>query len=405
MTLEIRRLKDEEVEAAELISMRAFGAPMRFDMPAHMQRIREEYTGDDYLGVLEDGEVTSIVRILPSAMKINGASLGFGVVSPVASSGLHRRKGHAGAMLRQSLSEMRDRRQIISGLYTPHPALYRRYGWEICGDARLYNFAPKDLRLTVQPSQRGRLRYVEMERWRELDAVYRRHGRQANGPLDRDEAWWRRWVLRNWQGRIEGMIWQSQDGVDEGYVLYMDQLPRPGEMNGHIVVTEMVSTSSDAYLNLLTAIAQNDIRLSIELHLPSDDPLPLLFEDAERLEMHQHYSVLLRLVDVAEALRQRPVVDTTLDTQLSIEVSDRSAPWNNGTWLLRVSEGRCTVEATTGPGELSIDAQHLAPVFNGYVSPRRAATSGLLRAASEDALSRAEAIFATHERPFFPDHY
>jgi len=28
-----------------------------------------------------------------------------------------------------------------------------------------------------------------------------------------------------------------------------------------------------------------------------------------------------------------------------------------------------------------------------------------LRAASEDALSRAEAIFATHERPFFLDHY
>src|SRR5262245_16207225 len=103
MTLEIRRLKDEELDAAELISMQAFGAPMRFDPGPHMARIRAVHAPDNYLGVLEDGTLTAMMRILPSSMRINGASLGFGAVSPVASSGLHRRKGHAGAMLRRSL--------------------------------------------------------------------------------------------------------------------------------------------------------------------------------------------------------------------------------------------------------------------------------------------------------------
>ena len=37
-------------------------------------------------------------------MRINGGAIPFGAVSPVANSPLHRRKGHTGAMLRQSWS-------------------------------------------------------------------------------------------------------------------------------------------------------------------------------------------------------------------------------------------------------------------------------------------------------------
>ena len=143
MAFEVRNLTSSEIEAAVLISSQAFGAPMRFDIGPHAERMRSLYPPED--------------------SRINGGSLGFGAVSPVASSALHRRKGHAAAVLKRSLEQMRERGHVLSGLHTPHPALYRRYGWEIAGGVRTYEFNPKDLHLSAQPSQRGRLRYVKVD--------------------------------------------------------------------------------------------------------------------------------------------------------------------------------------------------------------------------------------------------
>ena len=63
------------------------------------------------------------------------------------------------------------------------------------------------------------------------------------------------------------------------------------------------------------------------------------------------------------------------------------------------------VERAQGEGEIRLDARVLAPVFDGYVTPSRAAGAGLLQADSEDALLRADALFAVTYPPFFPDNY
>ena len=76
---------------------------MRFDIGPHAERMRSLYPPEDYIGAFEDGELTAFTHIIPRRSRINGGSLGFGAVSPVASSALHRRKGHAAAVLRRGL--------------------------------------------------------------------------------------------------------------------------------------------------------------------------------------------------------------------------------------------------------------------------------------------------------------
>src|SRR5580765_1041527 len=222
MAFEVRNLTTGEMEAAALISAQAFGAPMRFDIAPAAERARSLYPPEDYIGTFEDGELTAMTHIVPRTLRINGGSFGFGAVSPVASSALHRRKGHAAALLRRALEQMRERGQVLSGLHTPHPALYRRYGWEVAGGVRTYEFNPKDLKLSAAPSQRGRLSYITADDWQRTAAIYDRYAAVHNGPLDRDELWWRNWVFATWMGRIEGLIWQDSAGRDEGYVLYID---------------------------------------------------------------------------------------------------------------------------------------------------------------------------------------
>jgi predicted acetyltransferase len=325
-------------------------------------------------------------------------------VSPVASSALHRRKGHAAAVLRRGLEQMRERGQVLSGLHTPHPALYRRYGWEIAGGVRTYEFNPKDLHLSAQPSQRGRLRYVKIDDWSQLDAIHQRYAAERNGPLERDELWWREWIFGFWNGPIEALIWQDDAGHDEGYVLYVDPVT-PDPEKSAINVFDLCALTPDAYLNLITVLGQHDIRHHITIPAAMDDPLQLLFVDTERMKIRERFNVMMRIVDVENALRERPLADASLNTELTLGVTDASAPWNQGTYRLKAAEGRMLVERTQAEGEIRLDARVLAPLFDGYVTPSRAAGAGLLQTDSEDALRRADALFAVTYPPFFPDSY
>jgi predicted acetyltransferase len=402
MPLEVRNITSEEMQDAALISAQAFGSSTRFDVAPEAERLRALYPPQDFIGAFEDGELTAFTHLIPRSMRINGASLGFGAVSPVASSALHRRKGHAAALMRRALEQMRERGQVLSGLYTPHPALYRRYGWEVAGDGRRYEFSPKDLQLTAQPSQRGRLRYVNADDWARLDAVYRRYAEERNGPLERDEMWWRNWIFGSWMGRAEAIVWQDASSQDQGYLLYFDRVSGgPDETR----VPELIALTGDAYLNLITVLGQHDIRDKITLRAPLDDPLQLLFADTERLKITERFTVMLRVVDVEAALRARPLADPSLSTELTLEVVDVSAPWNQGTWRLRAGEARLLVDKVPGDGELRLDARVLASLFNGYVKPSRAAGAGLLQAATEDSLRRADATFAVSYPPHFTDRY
>jgi predicted acetyltransferase len=403
MAVEIRSLTQDGLEAAVAMGIRAF-AGAGADVGRDIERQLSLYPPEWYLGAYEGEELAAMMRTLPYAMHLNGGTALMGLVSPVASSPLYRRRGHAGAMLRCSLEQMRERGQWLSALYTPHPALYRRYGWEIAADERVYSFKPKDLGLTAGPSQRGRLRALKPGDWQQLAPVYDAYAAQHNGPLVRDEVWWRNWVVETWSGPLEVLLWESDAGVPEGYLLYHEPAWSSPDA-GKFMTDELIALNGDAYLNLLTCLSQQDIRDEVVYRASSDDPLPLLFSDAERLSFRQHYTVLLRVVDVAAALSAKPLATPDIDIELTIAVTDRAAPWNEGAWRIRSAGGSTTVEKSGGAGELRLDVGALASLYNGYVSPSQAASTGLISASSEDALRRADRFFAVTHRPYFTDRF
>ena len=405
MTLEIRTLTSDEIDAAELIAAAAFGSPSRHDLSERLERIHKDFDPQWYLGAFEDGEMTAMMRMIPSEMWINGGTVAFGTVSPVASSPLHRRKGHTGAMLRRSLAVMRERGQAISGLYTPHPALYRRYGWEIASEGRTYSFKPKDYAPQVEPAQRGRFRSLKSADWEQLDRVYQAHASRHNGPFRRTDWWWRHYVLETpWRLVSDIVLWESDAGVPEGYAAYQQTPGTPGEA-GKVVVLELVALTPDAYLNLVSYFARHDIHGEIVLPAAPDDRLPVIFTDAERLELRQGYGVLLRVCDFAGAMAARPPADADEHCEVTLQVDDRDAPWNDGAWRVGVAEGKTWAERVSGGAELRLSARMLGPIFNGYLTPTMAADLGLISAAGEEALERAGRVFAVRKQPYFPDHF
>ncbi|HEU0075959.1 MAG TPA: GNAT family N-acetyltransferase [Dehalococcoidia bacterium] len=407
MTLEIRNLVLDDLEAAMLLDAHAFGMPLRHDISPIVAHAKTRFDTDSYLGVFEDGEMTSMMRTIPAEMYLNGGLLSLGAVSPVANSPLHRRKGHTGAMLRHSIGQMREAGQVLSGLYTPHPAFYRRYGWEVASEWRSVTFKPKDFGLTLEPSQRGRFRFLKLEDWQTLEPIFQAYAASSNGPFNRSEIWWRSYVTEvPWRQGTDIVLWQNDAGDAEGYAIYQQpSTPGPDFPTTDVNVRELIATSRDAYLNLLGYFGRHDIHHEVTIASAPHDPILALFGDAEKLEVRQGFAVMLRIVDFEAAMRARPAARSDDTAELTVRLLDDSAPWNDGVWRLGVAEGKTWAERDTGEPEITLSARSLAPLFNGYLSPSIAAWSGLIEANSGDALERAARIFAVRCPPYFTDHF
>ena len=404
MSLEIRPITEAEIEKAEFITAYSFNSSDRRDLERRVEQARQFYPTGWSLASFEDGEMTAFVRVVPFAIRINGRGLSFGAVGPVVSLPEHRRKGHVGALLRQALADMRENGQVLSGLHTPHPTLYRRYGWEIASLKKQYAFPPKEIELLAQPSERGRFRMLQQDDWAQADRVYRLHSTNRSGPLHRAEVWWRQAVFgASRPVPSDVALWENGQGEPEGYVVYHQVTE--GEFQLNFLVRELVALSSDAYLNLIHYLLRHDLPREINWSAPPDDPFLSLVADATKVNTKLEYDLLLRVTDVEGALKLRPPANPEHPLSLSLQVSDSSAPWNEGSWRVEVDDGAVQVEQASGEPDISLSATTLAPLFNGFLSPSAAALAGLVKVRNEEALATADAFFATLHPPFCADGF
>lgn len=240
--------------------------------------------------------------------------------------------------------------------------------------------------------------------WQPLEKVHRIYAARHNGPFRRGEHEWRFNTLEiPWQPISDIALWRNDAGIAEGYALYNQ--PHSGQDEGSVVVLEFVANSADAYKNLAAFFATHDIARKIILRGAADDALPLLFSETERLEVMSHYTVMLRVCDFERAMRLRPAARDDEVCEVKLRVEDTDAPWNAGVWQVGVAEGRSWAEPAQGDAELKIDARMLGPMYNGYLKPSTAASAGLLEVEDEDAVARADRVFAARQTPFFIDTF
>ncbi|MEX0785452.1 MAG: GNAT family N-acetyltransferase [Dehalococcoidia bacterium] len=397
----------DEVAEGEFITAYSFNSPERRDLAKAIERAQRFHEFGWNVAAYEDGEMTAFVRTIPFAIRLNGRGLPFGAVGPVVSLPQHRRKGHVGACLRRALEDMRERGISLSGLHTPHPTLYQRYGWEIASEKRVYTFPPKQTVLKAQPEQRGRTRMLKPDDWSQADRVYRTHSAQRNMPLHRGEVWWKEAIFgASFPLPADVALWENDAGEAEGYVVYYQPTTNNGEQDmPPFWIRELTALSTDAYLNLINYILRHDLPSKISWYAPVDDPFHSLVDDARQLTITHEYDLMVRIVDVEAALRMRAPANGGQSLALTLKLSDSSAPWNEGVWRVESADGAVNVEKAGGEPDLTLSTTTLAPIYNGFVSPTAAALAGRVEARNEDVLATADALFATLHPPYCADGF
>ena len=407
MTTEYRILTADDVEQSAYVEAVAF---YNEPGPARVELAKKYLSPEWTVGAFIDGKLVADSRMLPMVRRINGGTMDFGAIGPVASLSAYRRQGHVGRLLRLSLETMRERGQVMSGLFTPHDALYARYGWERAEGRARYQFYPKDIHLRHHGAS-GRLEQVDSTAWERLDRIYQAHIRDRNGPFARNPAWWQVAVLAHYEspGIFKDnniFVWSNSEGVDEGYIVYSNRaLPQDTDWPKQAVhVRDFVATTADAYFGFWQHLLTHDLADAVIGYMPPEDPFPDLVHDPFRITVTPRHGAMLRIVDMEQAVALRPYVGQR-PVAFHMRVLDHSAPWNEATWRVEAADGKMRAEKTDADPDVELTAGALAPIFVGHRRPQAAAGVGLLRVFRQEAVDEMAEAFRVLHPPYCHDDY
>jgi len=354
----------------------------------------------------DPGTYPGVYAVFPLTLSVPGPDAG---ARQVPCAGLtfvgvhpdHRRKGVLTAMLRHHFEQVHETPGThVSALHASEPGIYGRHGYGLASLEHVITLgrgtaliAPhlddEAAALTTQvgtvtdPDVAKRMHECHLAT-AELGAVvgaadyYARICYQLPEELRDREAW--------------RVLFVRRDGVDVGFAMFRRSHKwdnaRPG---GELQVWAAVGEPA-ARLALLRRLVDFDLMGSVKLGTVGVDGPVLPWAGGPRAtaDVATYDSLWVRLVDLAEALQDR---SWSAPCDVVVEVADRAAPWNEGSWRIHVDDtGRAEVERTSAEAAVRLSVDTLGGAYLGggnLVALRRAGQVEERRAGAAAELWRA----------------
>lgn len=395
--MEIRQLKQDEFEQHLELSMYAFQYKLNEE---EAERSRQFFKPERVWGAFEDGVLQAQLKLYPFQTYIQQQSIDMGGIAGVATWPENRRQGLVDQLLRHALQLMKEQGQSVSFLHPFYFPFYRKYGWELYAEYMQYTIPTGLLPAKVKTDghiKRG-VRDIEL-----LHSLYSQYASQYNGTLVRDTEWWQHAIFRSDDTRTA--VYYAADGQAQGYILYT-------VLNKEMNISEIAYTTQEACRGLWTYISNHDSMVQhVKLRAPLDDGLPYLLQDP-RIEQQRVPYFMARIVDMKAFLEQY-AFEKEIAGELTIEVSDRVADWNEGVWrMVWDTDGKATVEQVAAAGDskpsaydvqVKADIRVWTAMLMGYKRPTELARWEQLQA-DEQAIQLLEKLIPnreTHLMDFF----
>lgn len=354
--------------------------------------IYEQSVSDRLALVARDGAtVVASARILPLRQWWHGRAVPMGGVGSVVVAPEARGRGVARALMTAVLQRIGERGDPISMLYPATVPLYRSVGWELVGRQRTIEMASSVAR-TLADGDGGAAGSVRRCERGDAEAVIATLGEfhsaaRHSGPIEWDAPQWERTIAD-----VDTFTYLTDDG---GFVAY------EFEDHGHdsvLDVSHLVASSSATTRALWSMVGSGSSTApTLRATVAPDDPLPWLGRE-QHVRVRGELWWMLRLVDAGGAIAARGF-PAAVTTEIPVQVTDAVLPDNGGDHVIRVGEGRATLDRVedvpSAPGaRLRLDANGMAALYAGVPSWTRR-LAGLVHDGSPELDDACDAAFAT----------
>ncbi len=369
MTLDVRFIHEDDVPAFRTAVVRAFGDDYKPD-PQLDARFEASFDLDHSIGAFDGDQLVGTFSSFDLDLNVPGGSVPMAGTTVVSVMPTHRRRGLLRQMMRLHLQQALDRGQPIAGLWATEFGIYGQFGYGHANTVREVRF---DSRLGAVPGPEPgvSLRMVEAEEGGQIArSIFPTAVVETPGTFDRPEWWWKHRVLLDhaaFRGRMSEQRWvvAESNGIPVGYALYRVKLEwESSGPNGKLEITEVLATTDAAYRALWYHLSHVDLFPNVShWNLPEDSVLPWIISDPRQLNHASSDALWVRVVDIPNALGTRSY---TSDGAVVIGVEDLFMPQLGGTFELRVTDGRASVERTGATPDLFCDTSVLGSLYLGH---------------------------------------
>lgn len=399
MSLTIRTIAEDEVEAFRTAVMMAFGDDLDADPngPARARALFDLH----HVWAAFDGET-----IVGTA-----ATIDFGVVVPggavVPMAGLttvmvrptHRRRGLLRQLMQHHLADAEARARPLSGLWSSEASIYGRFGYGVAAESDVLEVADARL-LHLAPGEVDALEAIDEARARELlPAIYARAIAHRPGALTRSEVWWRerRFLeapfMRGGASLRRHVV--ARRGTElVGYLQFRQRSAwTDGMPSGKVEIVELIGCDARAEASLWQLALQIDLFPHVTWwNAPTDDALAWTVANPRQVKRRRVDALWLRVGDVAAALAARTYA---ADGELTLAIDGE-------VWHLVVREGRGACARSERGAELVMERDALGAVYLGGVTASVLARAGRI-SGEPAAIARADAMFTSGVAPWCPE--
>jgi len=384
MSVEVRPMEERDRDRVVSIHAQAFQVP-------EYRLVRQRTLPLDRAWVVTDGgRVAGGLRVDTLGQFFGGRSVPSAIITAVKIAAESKGKGLGTVLMTEVVRGLAARGVALSTLFPSSPALYRKLGYESAGLHLRYRLPTAAL----SQSLTQRFREWSTDVPDQVKRSYRRFAERHAGLVDRDDTWWREWIVDPYLDRpTYRYLLEGDDGV-AAYVVFGQTADLTSQMPyvSTMACTDFVwhdPTGARALLGFLGA--QGPLISSVSWAGAVGDPLVALLEAPPAIASSFHW--MTRLLDVPRALTARGYAPGVTE-RIALRVVDETVPGNGGTLTLEVADGRAVVSVGEGPADCTIDPRGLAPLYTGWLRAADVARLGRLRDAGPAVLHRLDAIFS-----------
>ena len=325
------------------------------DIKKRMESMKKQ----NILGIFDDGKLVSKLSIRPFDIWIDNQKIKMGGIAGVATYPEYRRKGYVKELMKQSLIEMRESGQIISVLHPFSYYFYRKYGWELFSDFSVIHLTKSDLISSENVS--GYVKRFSASSYNEyiedIENIYDKYAQKYIGMLVRERNWWKDTVIKD----FHTAIYYNQMNEPLGYLIYNVQ-------NSKMFVKVFIPLNHEARKGMWNFICQHDSMLK-ELEIWAEVNDPLLFTIINpKVKVEQIAFPMARIVDVSAFLQIYPFNWQGSECQITLNIIDEYAPWNNGTYTVIPGETGNTIVDSSEKEGLTMSINTLSTLMLKYKS-------------------------------------
>lgn len=316
----------------------------------------------------------------------------------------HRRRGINTRLMGTVLDQAAERGEPLAYLWASESAIYGRFGYGIASFCAELEMPTERSEFVDGVEIVGRVRALTREQALPLmRPVYEVVAAARSGMIAIDDRWWT--VLSRRRKKDEGdplffAVHEDPGGVPDGYATYRVKHEWPhGVASNELTVESLIAASPEATAALWRHLLDIDLVATVKAWgRPADEEILSLVREPRRLKFTVSDGLWLRLVDIADSLSGRAYAS---DGRLVVDVRDAFRPETSGRYELVIEggEGRCA--PTDAEPDLACGVAVLGAVYLGGSSFRRLARIGQVQELTNDALVRADSMFAWDPSPWF----